>query len=99
LQRRDARPPRLARRLERPSPGAKHRSPRESFASPSTAMTHDLLRRSRHAAVALASLALALGASGCSHESRAGVEAKPATPPLHVETVVVAEQQVPQVLR
>jgi membrane fusion protein, multidrug efflux system len=62
-------------------------------------MTHDLLRHARGTAIALASLALALGGAGCSHESRAGVEAKPATPPLHVETVVVAEQQVPQVLR
>jgi multidrug efflux pump subunit AcrA (membrane-fusion protein) len=44
-------------------------------------------------------LALGLAAAGCSHESRANAEAKPATARVHVETVVVAEQPVPKLLR
>jgi membrane fusion protein (multidrug efflux system) len=44
-------------------------------------------------------LSLVLWAAGCSHESRAGVEAQPAAAPLHVETVTVTEQAVPRLLR
>lgn len=38
-------------------------------------------------------------AAGCSHESRAGTEVKPATARAHVETVPVTEQLVPKLLR
>lgn len=45
------------------------------------------------------SLALGLGAAGCSHESHAGAEVKPAIAKVHVETVAVVEQLVPKLLR
>jgi membrane fusion protein (multidrug efflux system) len=41
----------------------------------------------------------ALSIAGCSRESAANVEVKPATKKVHVQTVVVAEQPVPKVLR
>jgi membrane fusion protein, multidrug efflux system len=49
------------------------------------------------ASVAMASLA-SLGA-GCSHDAAAGGEAAPATAKVHVDTVSVAEQPVPNLLR
>jgi membrane fusion protein (multidrug efflux system) len=48
--------------------------------------------------LALAMLAAPLGATGCSHESAAAAEVKPAVAKMHVETAPVAEQEVPKLL-
>jgi membrane fusion protein (multidrug efflux system) len=55
----------------------------------------------QHGCIAVLGLAGALGllGSGCSRESRAGAEVKAATPRVHVQTVVVAQQSVPKFLR
>jgi membrane fusion protein (multidrug efflux system) len=44
-------------------------------------------------------LAVGVLVAGCSHESRAGTEVKPAAARVHVETVLVTEQPVPKLLR
>jgi membrane fusion protein, multidrug efflux system len=44
-------------------------------------------------------LVLELSATGCSRESRASTEAKPAVAKIHVETAVVTERVVPKLLR
>jgi RND family efflux transporter MFP subunit len=44
------------------------------------------------------SLALGVSASGCSHNSAAAEETKPAAVKIHVETALVAEQPVPKLL-
>jgi membrane fusion protein (multidrug efflux system) len=57
------------------------------------------IRSSVTSAAFVALVALASLAAGCSHDASAGGEAVPATAKVHVDTVSVAEQPVPNLLR
>jgi membrane fusion protein (multidrug efflux system) len=57
------------------------------------------MRGLRAVAVCAVVLARALPAAGCSHESRAGSEVKPAAAKVHVDAVLVTERAVPRLLR
>jgi membrane fusion protein, multidrug efflux system len=57
------------------------------------------MRQARSFALRGLPIMLSALAAGCSHESRAGTEVKPAAARVHVETVLVTERPVPKLLR